>query len=354
MIIKHEYGARVKHNENEHRFMVSYDMIKTDFSKKGSLALRGTIFGLDSDFKFRGKILCLPFYKFFNYGERHAFKGNDRNIKNIYSKEDGSLIKLYRYKNECCVASNNTVDAYGCSMNNGSTSLGHIFETALRKYDNFSFSNLNTDYIYCFELVSPENRIVVDYDDHKLFHIMTRCIKSLRETNHYIDIPRPMLMADMFTISEAISHLQNSFGTEGLVVEYDCGNRVKIKTDWYIMHHKTGMKANQCTPKFVVEQIMSGTIDDIVSKYPAINDQVTTMKNKMANFDLTVSDFLYENNISYPVDPEFKKEMFKSGKMSGLDPLVKSAVSGILCNKIKDPVDILKNKKFVDQFIKEY
>ena len=58
------------------------------------------------------KIVCYPFSKLFNFGEKHTAK-MDWETAVFTEKLDGSLIKLYFLEsdNQWLIATNNTIDA---------------------------------------------------------------------------------------------------------------------------------------------------------------------------------------------------------------------------------------------------
>jgi hypothetical protein len=58
-------------------------------------------------------VVCLPYYKFFNYGEIYASDDLDWSSIVVTEKLDGSLATLYWYKDEWHVSSSGVPDASG-------------------------------------------------------------------------------------------------------------------------------------------------------------------------------------------------------------------------------------------------
>lgn len=348
-ILKDEYEAKVKYNNN--LFIVSYDHIRTSFNKKGSIALRGTIFELDNNNIFRGKIVCLPFYKFFNYGESNSYKGDYNNIYSIYEKIDGSLIKLYYYNNKWCIGSNNMLNVYDCPIDN--KTLGDIFDIAIKKY-NFNYNNLDKNKIYCLELVSPENRIVLKYNNYELYHLMTRCMITLDEYEDDIGIPKP-INYKYKNLDDVILSLKNIEEKEGYVIKYKCGNRVKIKSEWYILNHHMGDRENRLSGKNILKYILNDIVDDIIGRYPDIIPEVDKMKNKLIEFNNECNSIIITNNIEIPVSIDKKIELFKSGIIKNINNLfIRKTISMIITNKISKPMEIFDIIDKYDIFIKNY
>ncbi|CAF3859718.1 unnamed protein product [Rotaria sordida] len=66
---------------------------------------RGTIYEKMPPYR----LICLPFYKFWNYNEPHAATMNG-NWTSFTEKLDGSFFKVYYFQNEWHVSSNSRID----------------------------------------------------------------------------------------------------------------------------------------------------------------------------------------------------------------------------------------------------
>jgi len=343
-ILRSEYNAKVKQDGN--LFIVTYDLIKTKLDRLGALALRGTIFELEDDV-FKGKVICLPFYKFFNRKETLSFKGKNEDIYSINEKVDGSLIRLYYYGDKWNVASNNNIDAYKCFMG-GERTLGDIFDTAVKNYNNFDFNKLDKTKIYCLELVSPENKVVLEYDKHELYHLLTRCMNTLDECEIDIGIPKPQNYK--YSFEKMLEVLKNIKKQEGFVVKYKCGGRIKVKSDWYTTYHILGAKNIHSDPKLKMKNILNAIVDsyddDLLGKHPEFQADVDALKNKIKQFEINCLKFMTEYKIETPVSNEKKIELFRSGAIKSIkDKIQQKAISLIITNRIKEPMEILKNNK---------
>jgi hypothetical protein len=227
---KKEYEAKVSFNEETGLFCPFYNLYKTDFSKPGALALRGTVFAMDKETStFQGELVCLPFFKFFNQEEEHAYDPNKESVDNwtsfLYEKVDGSLLKVFFYDEKWRLGSNSTpiiIEPTLISLFNKASKCKDV--------DEFGTKYLNKDYTYIFELCTPENENIIPQKEYKLYLILVRDKKTLyqipfKPLDGIFDVPKKY---------ESINDAdKNREGIEGYVLVYVPGDRVKIKTNWY-------------------------------------------------------------------------------------------------------------------------
>ena len=109
---------------------------------------------IDSDFKIplvrecRGLIInnetlepvCIPFFKFFNYGEELVDKIDEESMM-VSEKIDGSLIKFWCYNNMWHVSTNGMIDAYECELQlqtDKYKTFGDLFEEMYERYNSIN------------------------------------------------------------------------------------------------------------------------------------------------------------------------------------------------------------------------
>ena len=87
------------------RVIFKYVQFASDFTKELVRESRGIILEKNT-----WNVVCLPFSKFFNFGEPNAY---DLNLfkSSIIEKIDGSIIKIYSYNGKWFVATNGRIDA---------------------------------------------------------------------------------------------------------------------------------------------------------------------------------------------------------------------------------------------------
>ena len=239
------------------------DVVDMMISKKIKVKTKGDVaifnYNIDADFndpivcQSRGiiidfiekKVVCRAFDKFFNYSEPYAAT-IDWASASVQEKIDGSIVKLYHYKGEWRWATNGMIDASDANIADGLPVKS--FFGIIRKCINYqdiiyTLNSLDKNYTYIFELVSPYNKIVVRYNECKLYHIGTR--NNLTGQEYDIDIgvekPKrfPLSTLEQCIIAASVLNKGNEHvETEGFVVVDQFFNRVKIKSPEYVtLHH---------------------------------------------------------------------------------------------------------------------
>ena len=179
--------------------------------------------GLVTDDK--GNVVARPFKKFFNMEEG---KHTPTKEFKVYEKEDGSLGILFHYEGEWIFASR------------GSFTSEQAIEGSRMFKEKFQQSHFSKDSTYMFEIIYPENRIVVDYAGAERLVLLGRIgTKSGHEysldwfrKNEY-DVVREYIIKDYTRLKSLIG---NNF--EGFVVRFSNGDRMKIKGEEYVRLHK--------------------------------------------------------------------------------------------------------------------
>ena len=241
--------------------MFKYNQINSDFSEQIVRESRGIIF-----YKPTWDIVCWPFSKFFNHSEPYADNLNETNL-HIYQKVDGSLAKVWFFEGVWRLSSNGTIDASECRFDNGIT-FSSLFQKALRTYglswETFT-STLDKNYTYMYELATPDNKVVVQYDDYNLFYLGQRHNRTGVEEYKPDERIANVKVYNFKTIEEVISsaaELPDS--EEGYVVRDDNWNRVKIKNPTYFMLHKL---ANNGKPD-IFQYVFENNTDELLSYFP--------------------------------------------------------------------------------------
>ena len=223
---------------------VQYDSLWDDIT----LSCRGLV----TDDK--GNVVARPFRKFFNIEEG---KHTPTEQFQVFEKMDGSLGILFFYGDEWVFASR------GSFTSDQALKFKEIFT---KKYKT---SNLYTPNTYLFEIIYPENRIVVDYgniedvvmlgeintetgEESNLDHYTNSIFNVVKEYNGIKDY------------SSLKSLVDNN--AEGFVVRFSNGDRMKIKGEEYLRLHR--IMTNLSTTS--VWEILStnGKIDEFIKDVP--------------------------------------------------------------------------------------
>jgi len=240
LLLNEPYNLKISRDEGY--IMFKYNQLSSDFSNEIVRECRGIILR-ECDFK----PVCVPFFKFGNYGESYCPEINWASAS-VQQKVDGSLMKVWYDDGEWHVSTNGKINVFKAELASiHFASFGDLFIDALSGFgaaDTFEkFTNmLEEDYTYMFELVSPENRVVIPYETTELFYLGCRNNKTLLEES-----PRGTYLAQVFYTPKvyrlySLAAVQNAasalpWDEEGYVVCDSDFNRVKIKSPEYVKAH---------------------------------------------------------------------------------------------------------------------
>ena len=222
------YNLLIKEDDNY--IIFNYIQFSSDFNEEICCEARGLILN-----KYTLKPVRMAFKKFFNIDELFAAK-IDWSTASATEKMDGSIISVWYDNNDWHVSTNGVIDARNAPNATKQYNFRQLFDIAANN-SNLSFDKLNKNYCYTFELVSPESRVIICYNDTKLYHLSTRDMTTLKEIEEDIGVEKPKIYKfnDENDIRNIVNSLDNSH--EGVVVKDINGNRVKIKTKTYFIMH---------------------------------------------------------------------------------------------------------------------
>lgn len=191
-----------------------------------TLNARGTVYELST-----GKVVARAFPKFFNWSELDEEEQN-RLLNSLYftvdEKMDGSMILLYYY------------DGEWRTNTRGSFTSDQAIK-AKELLSNYNTDILDTKCSYILEVIYPENRIVVDYQDEEKLVLLaifdlTHGERSIYNSIH--NFPKPKRF-NFYSIHEVLDHLKDlTYNEEGYVVRFSDRTRVKFKGDEYVKMHR--------------------------------------------------------------------------------------------------------------------
>ena len=202
------------------------------------------------------------------------------NMKNTvcYEKVDGSLIKIYNWKNKWYVSTRST--AFGESTVNGFdiTFKELVFKALkLKDEDDFQFSCnqlLDKDLTYICEVTSIENRCVRTYSGYTLYFLTARHNQSYtyyRRLRDVLDVQQlGMHLPETYSFSsieaciKAVKELKNL--DEGYVLYQDGIPVCKIKSPAYCAVHL--IKGEGLSPKRIAELVLTGEQDEYLTYFP--------------------------------------------------------------------------------------
>jgi hypothetical protein len=237
----------------------------------------------------KGEIVARPFKKFFNY-EEHTFEEIPNESFDVFEKMDGSLGILFNYDDEWIFATR------GSFTSPQSIKGKQILDA------NYNVGELFKNHTYLFEIIYPENRIVVDYGDEEKLVLLGAfdtksgveiCGTELKELEGF------ELVMTYKTWGETYDLLKEeiSKNREGYVIRFKNGFRMKIKGDEYVRLHRI---LTNISNRDIWEYLKNGKpFDELLEKVPdEFNDWVKETINDLQNkFD----------TIKESVEMEFKE-----------------------------------------------
>ena len=225
----------------------------------------------------KGEIIARPFKKFFNY-EEHKPEEIPNEEFVVYEKLDGSLGILFNYQEEWILATRGSF-----------TSPQAIKGIELLK--KYKYKYLPTDCTYLFEIIYPENRIVVDYGKEErlvlLGSIQTNTGKEYNINNENYEDLGFEIVTTYKTWGEGYDLLKEEISKdkEGYVIRFKNGFRMKIKGDEYVRLHRI---LTNVSNRDIWEYLKNGkSFDELLEKVPdEFNDWVRdTVKDLQNKFD---------------------------------------------------------------------
>ena len=207
----------------------------------------------------KGEIIARPFRKFFNY-EEHSPESIPNEDFVVYEKLDGSLGILFNYKDEWILATRGSFTSPQAIKG----------KEILSKHD---ISGLRKDNTLLFEIIYPENRIVVDYgNEEKLVVIGGIHTETGDEINYegllYLQQAGFEIVTIYKTWGEGYDLLKEEISKdkEGYVIRFKNGFRMKIKGDEYKRLHKI---LTNVSNRDIWEYLKNGkSLDEILDKVP--------------------------------------------------------------------------------------
>lgn len=270
--IQEEYGIRhTLHKDG--RVILNYSQIDSPKTHPITRECRSLV--LDANRGFR--LIARSFSRFFNLGE---YLEEQRDFKwhscVASDKEDGSLITIYYWQNSWHINTKSSF-ADGIVGNSGMT-WAELVELAMP--DEWR-QDLDIELTYVGEICSLYNKIVRTYKK-PTFYLLT-CFLGVHELKdvkkHAVRIkfnmPHEHVIygadhAQKFIRMQA----ENDATYEGLVLRDSNNQRIKVKSDQYLILHKLANNGDPCHPKNIVPLLLAGEKEEILTYFPEIKQQI--------------------------------------------------------------------------------
>lgn len=202
-----------------------------------------------------GEIVARPLPKFFNLEELQLQQIPNEPFE-VYEKMDGSLGILYWIGDKPFIASRGSFDS---DQARKATQLLH---TRYAK----TWSQLKKDCTYLFEIIYPQNRIVVDYGNREELALL-----AILDTVTGQDLPLENIGFPLVEPFDGVRDFQKLKeleipNKEGFVLKFVSGFRVKVKFSEYLRLHRI---LTQVSNQAIWEMLKNGSsLDQILDKVP--------------------------------------------------------------------------------------
>lgn len=268
--------------------LFKYNQIDSDFNEEICCEARGLILEEGT-----WKVVRFAFKKFFNLGEKFAAK-IDWDSATSSEKLDGSIISVFFYDGQWRVATNNTIDAFKAPLNGVGPykNFGELF-TSVMPLDFFEGEHFGKNWAdlnlcFTFELVSPYNKVVIDYPETKVYLLSMREMDTLNEIEGNVvrifgkingfNTPQEYKLRNEKEFCELVESMSNDH--EGIVVRDMYNERVKIKTKSYFELHRM-VNNGVVTVARMVELIRANDHEEFLAYFNGFRDEFSYISNVM-------------------------------------------------------------------------
>ena len=295
----------------------------TNFLEPGALECRGIMFNVTDPEAV--ELASLPMEKFFNLNENPSTMGLDLStVVDVELKADGSLISTYMHDigrpwphTECVLRlkTKGSIESDQCIA-----AMEYLDED---ENDEFKIALMNMTkmgYTVNMEWCAPDNRIVLGYMEPVLTVLNVRRMID----GEYVDIFKPSAFGNPLwntirdhyitrvglpgdpsavpscAMSEWVAQIPDMVDIEGYVLRLASGQRVKVKTEWYLVQHRAKDSIN--SDRRLYEAVLAEATDDLRSMFhydELICKRIGVMEEFVAkhyNHLVETVDTFYETN----------------------------------------------------------
>lgn len=240
---------------------------------EATLQCRGVI--VDKDYN----VLSRPFDKFFNYEEIEDKSIVPNGKAEAFEKIDGSLGITYWVDDTPYIATR------GSFVSDQAVHATKILHTKYR--EQWDIMRKNRAFTFLFEIVYPDNRIVVDYGDMDDIVLLAVINNSNPQIELPVDIYRDCfctvksygMFEDWLNIRDKIK----GDNREGFVLRFDNGFRMKMKYEDYFRLHRL---RTYLTKKHIFEFIETNRRDELSEMLFQFDEEIKMLVEKIiSEFD---------------------------------------------------------------------
>lgn len=263
-----QLGIMIKRYD-EDLYVLNYDQIESPKAHPVVMECRGLI--LDQDFN----VVSRSFDRFFNLGEQPETQTHlDWNKAICYEKVDGSLIKIYNWKNKWYISTRGTAFAES-SVNGFSLTFKELVLKALdcneEQFQARCEMFLDPEVTYICEVTAMENRVVTRYEGYNLWFLAARNNKTGDFVQQGLVNGLGIKNIKYFSFDSVENCIETAKNlkdlNEGYVV-YQNGIPVcKVKSPAYVaVHHIRG--EGTLNPKRIAQLVIMNEQDEYLKYFP--------------------------------------------------------------------------------------
>lgn len=269
----------VRHKDFDNLVLLKYNMIESPMADPLVQQCRGIILDEADDWR----VVSYPYNKFFNNGEGHAADIEWTSAR-AYEKLDGSITTLYHYSGQWHVATNGSPDAGGDLPHNRNKTFKQMFWQTFTEMG-YKLPE-DTGMCFMFELMTPENRVVIPHKTNKLVLHGARSVEAKLGYREFdpVEVAKRfgfdcVEIHDLFDIHDVIAAAKvlNGMESEGFVVCDQNFNRQKIKGKSYVAFHH--LKSSLSVTR-LVEIVQSNEGSEFLRYFPEYHDEFWDIKDK--------------------------------------------------------------------------
>lgn len=201
-----------------------------------------------------GKIVSYPFRKFFEIDQLPDELIPTDNPIEILEKLDGALGIMYWYAGKPFISTRGSFTSFQALK---------ATDILYKKYSHI-FHLLNQNHTYLFEIIIPDNRIVVNYGDKEDIFLIGVIDNETKEEidistfKEIFNLPLKFDVKSKFSIDD-LYNITTENEIEGFVIKYNNNFRVKVKNKDYMMKFKF---YTYIIKKYALEKVFFGTKDE--------------------------------------------------------------------------------------------
>lgn len=244
---------------NPNWWMLVYDLIESDLNDKIVKQCRGTVVEVLDDGTVN--VICAPYIKFFDINDGHADTINwDSLLLKCEEKVDGQLIKMFKYKGQDFWVTNGGVGLY--TPIDYETEDVHNYQELMTKAltkdaPGSTVWDAEKNFFSCkmpwvdkvpdtwtlmFELTSPQNKIICEYEETKLWFHGARDADGIEHSPEEVkkmfdlpyDIPKRYNLSNREDVLAALEKFSGKSQEGFVVVDEANWTRVKMKCPSYL------------------------------------------------------------------------------------------------------------------------